>query len=142
MQVFEEHNADGRLDVARYIVENRSSFSSAVGTLKRTIMTYAILAQLSVMLPMTGSLQTTARHLVPTRLSKVLDDLWQRDPKCAAFAVLLLALLLYRSYPVKSQTESFLVMRSLGVQTTSRGTSRFIPTEEVTKSGHGRGNIC
>lgn len=131
MKVFEEHGADGRCDVARYVCEARSSVAGTLAALRRFALTYFILAQLSVVLPLTGILKVVAGHVFPDRLDVVLLQFWQRDPKCVTFAVVMSTYLLYRSYPVTSQSESFLVMRSLGVQTTSRGTSRFIPTEEV-----------
>lgn len=127
----EGKGAEGEEQVARYAFRGRSSGTLSI--LKRLCMLYVIFAQLSVLSTLSSYsyVSQLSRHLFPRRLSAALVELRTTDPKCFAFGLMLLLLLLYRSYPVASQEDSLLVMRSLGVQTTSRGTSRFIPKDEI-----------
>lgn len=121
--------SNGSAHVARFVFRRESS--GLLAALRRLIMGYLIAAQISVMMPIPRSISTIVSYAVPTFLSKFLQELWTLNPKCFVFVLAVLSLLLYRCYPIPSQEESLLVMRSLGVQTTSRGGSRFIPKDDV-----------
>ena len=123
---------DESIDVARYVF--RSETSGTVSFIKRVSLFYLLLSQCSVILPHTGVLQGLSSKLVPMFVQERLTNVWYANPKSFIFSMMLLLLFLYRSYPVPSQQESLLAMRSIGIQTTSRGTSRFIPTAEVGSS--------
>lgn len=124
-QIVRECNSD----VVHYVF--RSHNSGLWSSLRRMSIFYLLAAQSTVLLPTTSRLTVILTLLVPRLVRQVLADFWLTNPKTFAFAFAALLLFLYRSYPVLSQEESILAMRSLGIQTTSRGTSRFIPTENV-----------
>lgn len=128
-----EEVSDIAAHVSRFAFRRKSSGWLSVS--KRLCMAYCILAQLSVVVPKSGYLTLLSDYLVPLQISVVLGDLSRTNPKLFSFALMLLCLLLYRCYPVPAHEESLLVMRSLGVQTTSGGTSRFIPKNEVGSTG-------
>lgn len=115
--------------VSHFTFRRRSSGLSSL--LQRFFMAYCILAQLSILVSMSETLQILATYLIPSKISLLLTELWIKNPKIFSFSLMFLCLLLYRCYPLPAHEESLLVIRSLGVQTTSGGTSRFIPKNEV-----------
>lgn len=121
--------SDGSAHVARFVF--RRETSGLLGAMRRLIMGYIIASQLSVMMQIPASISSIVNFVVPSFLATRMQDLWMMNPKCFVFVLASLSFLLYRCYPIPSQEESLLVMRSLGVQTTSRGSSRFIPKDEV-----------
>lgn len=115
--------------VSHFTFRRRTSGMSSI--IQRLFMAYCIIAQLSVIVPIPDNLKTLLSYPIPMRVSALLFDLWAKDPKIFVFSLTLLSLFLYWQYPLPAQEESLLVIRSLGVQTTSGGTSRFIPKNEV-----------
>lgn len=116
-------------DVTRYVSRTPVTLRTRFRPLIQCIMASAIVAQVSVVWP---QLHTYLGHyIVPPRVVVTLQALYARDPKCFVFVLMLLCFCVHRSFPAPSNEEVLLVMRSLGVQTTSRGTSRFIPIDEI-----------
>lgn len=116
-------------EVSRYVSRRPSTIWTRLSPLMRYSMYFAVFVQLCALWsPLYSSL---GRYIIPQRTIELVGRFSAQDPKCYAFILLLLCYLIYRCYPIMSDEETLLVMRSIGVQTTTRGTSRFMPIDDI-----------
>ncbi|ORY86294.1 GPI-GlcNAc transferase complex, PIG-H component-domain-containing protein [Protomyces lactucae-debilis] len=116
-------------DVSQFVYKQPRSNLATAAMVMQWPMLYMLLLQLAVLL--SYQRHAVVSYAAPNALVSFLSKLYQNDTKASAAICFFTSCWLYFCYKMPPTEESLIVMRSVGIQTTTGGSSHFIALDMI-----------